>query len=185
MGFSSYFKTTVKPAVISGPIDNEKYSRPLVNTEEFQDPIQGKLTPASARHSTSSGDTSTSREGSITSRSGSRAGSRAANDERLVDEIKHQVVLNHLYQHQCSSLWIRDVSLDLEGVMVRKRRGEYLFKPPGLEQSSFAQAMLGLNVQVSTIILLSCLSSILGNHITNLLILLAIKGSNYSLVWSY
>lgn len=73
---------------------------------------------------------------------------RAAQEDRLVDEIKHQVVLNHLFQHQCSSLWIRDVNQQSEGVLVRKRRNEYLFKPPGLANSQFAEAMMMLNVQV-------------------------------------
>jgi hypothetical protein len=46
-------------------------------------------------------------------------------------------------------LWIRDVSWQIEGVMVRKKRNDYLFKPPGLGESAFAQAMMMLNVQVS------------------------------------
>ncbi|KAF8865895.1 hypothetical protein BDZ45DRAFT_735843 [Acephala macrosclerotiorum] len=74
---------------------------------------------------------------------------RAAQEDCLVDETKHQVVLNHLFQHQCSSLWIHDISQQVEGATVRKRRSEYLLKPPGLANSQFAQAMTMLNVQAA------------------------------------
>lgn len=146
MGISSYFKTSVTPAAISGPInDAEKHTRNIVNNaNEFQDRLPGSLAPLSNTRPNSPGlNTPQSM-----SRPGSRNGNRQAQDDRLVDEIKHQVVLNHLFQHQCSSLWIRDVSLNSEGAMVRKRKGEYLYRPAGLEQSSFAQAMIALNVQV-------------------------------------
>ena len=146
MGISSYFKTSVTPAAISGPInDAEKHTRNIVNNaNEFQDRLPGSLAPLSNTGPNSPGlNTPQSM-----SRPGSRNGNRQAQDDRLVDEIKHQVVLNHLFQHQCSSLWIRDVSLNSEGAMVRKRKGEYLYRPAGLEQSSFAQAMIALNVQV-------------------------------------
>jgi hypothetical protein len=67
-----------------------------------------------------------------------------------VDDIMHQVVLNHLYQHQCSSLWIRDYNDNIEGAMVRRKKNDYLFKPQALETSAFARAMTALNVQVRT-----------------------------------
>jgi hypothetical protein len=125
MGFMSYFKTSVKVAAAHPP--------PTPNNEKFPDALPGTLAPPHSRGNSIS----------------PAASSRATQEERLVDEIKHQVVLNHLYQHQCSSLWIRDVSQQIEGVMVRKKRNDYLFKPPGLAESAFAQAMMMLNVQVS------------------------------------
>lgn len=142
MGVLSYFKTDV--ASKTGPIpkthDNEKFARDQLQTAQTFAPLKGTL---AAKNGSQQSLQNVSRP---TSRSGSRANTE---DDRLVDEIKHQVVLNHLFQHSCSSLWIRDVTRNLEGVMVRKRRNEYLYKPPALADSAFAQAMMALNVQVS------------------------------------
>jgi hypothetical protein len=139
MGFSSYFKTSINvPAEKSG-VDNEKLAvNKITDNQNFPEALQGRLAVADSEVNSISPAPST----------------RAEQEDRLVDEIKHQVVLNHLYQHQCSSLWVRDVTQQTEGVLVRKRRNEYLFKPPGLASSSFAQAMMMLNVQVSSYFLL-------------------------------
>ena len=125
MGFISYFKTDVKtvPKFIAIP-DTEKFPGALpgiLGNKNPADSEQNSLRPPS---------------------------SRATRESRLVDDIKHQVVVNHIFQAQCGALWIRDVSKEKEGVMVRKQRHQYLFKPPGLENSPFAQAMIMLNVQV-------------------------------------
>jgi len=137
MGFKNYFQTTVPTPT----------SHAMVETEKFHGALPGRLA------SSPSGPEVYSLSPSPSARPSS---SRAAEEERLVDDIKHQVVLNHLYQHQCSSLWIRDYSDNIEGTMVRRKRNDYLFKPQGLETSSFAKAMTGLNVQVS-ICFLQCL----------------------------
>ncbi|KAH6719302.1 glycosyl transferase family group 2-domain-containing protein [Leptodontidium sp. MPI-SDFR-AT-0119] len=132
MGFMSYFQTSTKAAASKPSAVNEKYPLSVVTTApNFSGSLPGKLAPPQ------------SDIGSISP----APSSRAAQEDRLVDEIKHQVVVNHLFQHQCSSLWIRDVAEQQEGVMVRKRRNDYIFKPPGLAKSSFAQAMTMLNVQ--------------------------------------
>jgi hypothetical protein len=68
--------------------------------------------------------------------------------QRSVDDIKHQVLLNHLYQQQNSLMWNRNVAGSPEGVMLRKSRGHYIFRPADLSQSMLAQAMSILNVQV-------------------------------------
>jgi hypothetical protein len=67
-----------------------------------------------------------------------------------MDDIKHEVMVNFLYQQQCSNLWINDQSGQLEGVVLRKARGSYLACPPDLLQSEFYRACLALNVQVSS-----------------------------------
>ena len=66
----------------------------------------------------------------------------------VLDEIKHEVMVNYLYQQQCGRLWVSDGSGEVEGVLLRKRRGEYMACPPGLQYSSFGQACAALNVQV-------------------------------------
>lgn len=68
--------------------------------------------------------------------------------QRSVDDIKHQVILNYLWQKQRGLMWIADTSGRLEGVMIRKNKHEYLYRPPALGSSQFARAMSLLNVQV-------------------------------------
>lgn len=134
MGFMSYFQTSTKAAATKPSTDNEKYPVSVVaNAGAFPDALPGRLARTDSDAASFSQAPST----------------RAAQEDRLVDEIKHQVVVNHLFQHQCSSLWIRDINEDQEGVMIRKRKNQYIFKPAGLANSSFAQAMTMLNVQVS------------------------------------
>ncbi|EGX96293.1 hypothetical protein CCM_00949 [Cordyceps militaris CM01] len=65
----------------------------------------------------------------------------------MLDEIKHEVMVNYLYQQQCSQLWVSDGSGEIEGVLLRKSRGHYMACPPQLVHSPFAQACCALNVQ--------------------------------------
>ena len=65
-----------------------------------------------------------------------------------MDEIKHEVMVNYLFQQQCSALWVGDGSGEVEGVLLRKSRGYYLSCPPQLVNSEFAWACGELNVQV-------------------------------------
>lgn len=67
-----------------------------------------------------------------------------------VDEIKHEVMVNYLHQQQCSHLWVSDNSGELEGVLLKKSRNNYLACPPQLATSPFAMACAALNCQVST-----------------------------------
>lgn len=57
-------------------------------------------------------------------------------------------MVNYLYQQQCSHLWVSDGSGEIEGVLLRKSRGQYLACPPPLGDSPFAIACAALNVQV-------------------------------------
>lgn len=65
----------------------------------------------------------------------------------VLDEIKHEVMVNYLYQQQCSHLWVSDGSGEIEGVLLRKSRGQYMACPPQLGSSPFALACAALNVQ--------------------------------------
>ena len=58
-------------------------------------------------------------------------------------------MVNYLYQQQCSNLWVSDGSGELEGVLLKKNRYEYIACPPQLATSRFAAACSELNVQVS------------------------------------
>ncbi|KAH8886396.1 hypothetical protein GQ53DRAFT_658219 [Thozetella sp. PMI_491] len=83
-----------------------------------------------------------SRPQSISGRSTKSNGS-----SMFLDDIKHEVMVNYLYQQQCSHLWVSDGSGEIEGVLLRKTRGQYMACPPQLGNSPFAVACAALNVQ--------------------------------------
>jgi hypothetical protein len=77
---------------------------------------------------------------------------RSAGSSMMLDDIRHEVMVNYLYQQQCSHLWVSDGSGEVEGVLLRKSRGHYMACPPHLGSSPFALACAALNVQVSPLI---------------------------------
>ncbi|TPX11046.1 uncharacterized protein E0L32_007907 [Thyridium curvatum] len=133
MGLASYFKAE-KPSprsqqsgTASAAVSEKNHSdRTSSNDLELQTP-----TP---RYS--------SRPQSVSARSWKSTGS-----SMLLDDIKHEVMVNYLYQQQCSHLWVADGSGEIEGVLLRKARGQYMACPPQLGSSPFAQACAALNVQ--------------------------------------
>ena len=78
----------------------------------------------------------------------SRASIAPSTRSSFVDDIKHEVMVNYLYQQQCSHLWVSDGSGELEGVLLRKSRNNYMACPPQLAHSSFAVACAALNCAV-------------------------------------
>lgn len=64
----------------------------------------------------------------------------------FVDDIRHEVMVNYLFQQQCSSMWIGDGAGVNEGVLIRKTKASYLACPPDLLSSAFAQGCMALNV---------------------------------------
>ncbi len=73
---------------------------------------------------------------------------RSTQSSAFLDDIKHEVMVNYLYQQQCSHLWVSDGSGEIEGVLLRKARNQYMACPPQLGNSHFATACASLNVQV-------------------------------------
>jgi len=67
----------------------------------------------------------------------------------MIEDIKHEVMVNFLFQQQCSSLWIGDGGGELEGVLLRKGKGHYLSCPPQLIEAPFGLGCAALNVQVN------------------------------------
>src|SRR3569833_3397067 len=51
---------------------------------------------------------------------------RSNGSSMFLDDIKHEVMVNYLYQQQCSQLWVSDGSGEVEGVLLRKTRGQYM-----------------------------------------------------------
>ncbi|KAH8169966.1 glycosyl transferase family group 2 domain-containing protein [Sarocladium implicatum] len=72
---------------------------------------------------------------------------RSGTSSAMLEDIKHEVMVNYLYQQQCSHLWVSDGSGEVEGVLLRKSRGHYMACPPQLGNSPFALACSALNVQ--------------------------------------
>ncbi|KAF7536266.1 hypothetical protein G7054_g4680 [Neopestalotiopsis clavispora] len=71
---------------------------------------------------------------------------RSQTSSVFMDDIKHEVMVNYLYQQQCSHLWVSDGSGEVEGVLLRKVRGQYMACPPQLADSPFAAAATALNL---------------------------------------
>ena len=96
----------------------------------------------------------------------------------LADDLKHEVMVNYLYQQQCSHMWAGTVQefrrsvfpngsqrpsrtgsaewgsttsfpMPQEGVLLRKSRGNYIACPPELIGSPLEAACIALNVPVS------------------------------------
>jgi hypothetical protein len=144
MGIGSYFKTEKKPSSQSAPQTTPDPSPAAHNARHHsQQPSMAsepelradlELHPPTPRYS--------SRPQSISGRSVKSTGSS------VLDDIKHEVMVNYLYQQQCSHLWVSDGSGEIEGVLLRKARGQYMACPPQLGNSPFAMACAALNVQV-------------------------------------
>ncbi|KAK8104806.1 glycosyltransferase [Apiospora kogelbergensis] len=71
---------------------------------------------------------------------------RSGASSMFLDDIKHEVMVNYLYQQQCSHLWVSDGSGEVEGVLLRKWKGQYMACPQELGNSPFARACAELNV---------------------------------------
>ncbi|MCJ1308482.1 hypothetical protein MMC25_002135 [Agyrium rufum] len=132
MGIGSYFKPKGKKqvaeaAAVASAQMNEKAVYP---SQSYRDNME--MTPRSPTNYSSRASIAPSTRSSY-----------------FVDEIKHEVMCNYLYQQQCSSLWVSDGSGDIEGVLLRKTRGQYIACPPQLAMSPFASACSALNVAVS------------------------------------
>lgn len=69
-----------------------------------------------------------------------------------MEDIRHGVIVNYIYQNQCTRLWV--ASAVSEGVLVRKARGEYESCPHNLVDTELGQAVKNLNLEVSGIVFL-------------------------------
>ena len=140
MGIGSYFKAEIPPQTPIGPPPRRPSHRPSMSLHAPI--IEEKIPPAAVveLHS-AAGPKFTAGPPSI-------APSSKSGNSNLLDDIKHEVMVNYLYQQQCSQLWVGDGSGEIEGVLLRKSRGQYMACPPQLGQSPFAIACTALNVQV-------------------------------------
>jgi hypothetical protein len=143
MGIGSYFKAE-KPAAKSDNRTSAPAQRNSHGLHQQQPSLSENPTPSLRPDSELHPPTSRygSRPQSLSGRSVRSTGSS------VLDDIKHEVMVNYLYQQQCSHLWVSDGSGEIEGVLLRKARGQYMACPPQLVNSPFAMACTTLNVQV-------------------------------------
>src|SRR2546423_6937949 len=134
MGIGSYFKSRCPPAPPTSQPPVEGSGRPMTTDQQH---VQ--------RHSVGSFTDDTQ----LASSTSSLARSRRSAQSSYLDDIKHEVMINYLYQQQCSHLWVSDGSGEMEGVLLRKARSRYLACPPALASSVFATLCAELNVQVA------------------------------------
>lgn len=89
-----------------------------------------------------------SRGPSVRSTTSAQSAQSMANSA-LNSETRHKVMVNYLYQQQCTRLWVAEGHTQVEGCLVRRSRGEYVACPTPLITSPFAIAMEELDVKVS------------------------------------
>lgn len=135
MGLGSYFKAP-KPKPQPQPSSSEKPAPPTLNNAG---PTTGLApSPGGAGHLTPAG--TPNRPTSLSAHSTASSA--------FFDDIRHEVMVNYLYQQQCSRLWVGDLAGEAEGVLIRKARGQYMACPPQLAASPLAASCGALNVQV-------------------------------------
>lgn len=156
MGLGSYFKAD-KPAA-SSPTSSPSTPAAVSRSGKLSAPQPSHLRP-SGRSPSSNGEKSGADGGNDyelqppSTRFNSRPASlsarsyRSNNSSLIVEDIKHEVMVNYMYQQQCSQLWVSDGSGEVEGVLLRKSKGHYMACPPQLGTSPFAVACAALNVQ--------------------------------------
>lgn len=63
-------------------------------------------------------------------------------------DMKNEVMVNYLYQQQCTNLWVAEGAGATEGCILRKDQGDYTTCPQTLQDSLLLASMRILNVQV-------------------------------------
>ncbi|KAL7925878.1 glycosyltransferase [Trichoderma austrokoningii] len=150
MGIASYFKASTKKAeqeTPAPPPPAQLVPPPRLQHEGRQSVLSEK-TPSSASVIDNDMDLQAPTPRFHSRRqSTSGASTPSIQSSLFLDDIKHEVMVNYLYQQQCSQLWVSDGSGEIEGVLLRKARGHYMACPAALANSPFALACAALNVQ--------------------------------------
>jgi hypothetical protein len=69
---------------------------------------------------------------------------------QTLDAVKHQVMVNYLYQQQGNNGWRSGIEGQSQGILLRLSKDNYLTYPPQLAESALAESLKNLNIQVST-----------------------------------
>ncbi|KAM0461895.1 hypothetical protein ACHAPV_002608 [Trichoderma viride] len=149
MGISSYFKASTKKAEkeTPAPPPPTQLAPPPRLQHEGRQSVLSEKTPSSASVNDMDLQAPTPRFHSRRQSSSGASTPASVQSSLFLDDIKHEVMVNYLYQQQCSQLWVSDGSGEIEGVLLRKARGHYMACPSALANSPFALACAALNVQ--------------------------------------
>lgn len=136
MGLKNYFKADSRPQTGNATAETTPTKRSVesVPMDQFDEKFPPAHTPRPPYANNSSRASLTGSTRSGTARS------------TMMEDIRHEVMVNYLFQQQCSSMWMGNADGDFEGVLVRKSRARYLACPPNLLQSSFAAGVMALNL---------------------------------------
>ncbi|ORY18874.1 glycosyl transferase family group 2-domain-containing protein [Clohesyomyces aquaticus] len=63
---------------------------------------------------------------------------RSMASKTYLEDVKHEIMATFLFQQQCGKLWIGNASGELEGILLRKSKGNYITCPPALLNSSLS-----------------------------------------------
>ncbi|KAI0125339.1 glycosyl transferase family group 2-domain-containing protein [Xylariales sp. AK1849] len=139
MGLSSYFKAQTPEDKLKR--QSKRQTRPFSSAQALE---KSDAAPAGQNDFDLQAPTPNfgSSSASISGRS-----TRSGQSSMFLDDIKHEVMVNYLYQQQCAHLWVSDGSGEIEGVLIRKTRGHYMACPPQLINSPLTTACAALNVQ--------------------------------------
>ncbi|KAK1244609.1 hypothetical protein MKX07_003408 [Trichoderma sp. CBMAI-0711] len=147
MGIGSYFKASTKNAEQAPPAPPPAKLAPPPRLQlEGRQSVMSEKPPSSTSGNDVDLQPPTPRFHSRPQSSSGRS-TPSTQSSMFLDDIKHEVMVNYLYQQQCSQLWVSDGSGEIEGVLLRKARGHYMACPPQLASSPFALACAALNVQ--------------------------------------
>ncbi|KAF2648213.1 hypothetical protein K491DRAFT_670986 [Lophiostoma macrostomum CBS 122681] len=84
-----------------------------------------------------------------TSRRNSLDSLRSFGSSGVLEDIKHEIMVNYVFQQQCGKMWMGEVTGEVEGVVIRKNRGTYLACPPELTHSPLVYYCSMLNIRVA------------------------------------
>ncbi|KAK5169409.1 uncharacterized protein LTR77_005384 [Saxophila tyrrhenica] len=144
MGLRSYFKADAK----ADPKQAEQANQPIPLSDTYNAFHPPTEKPPTAPPNGSFGQERGSGSNSPYSRPMSRQSMSSQKSQRssMMDEIRHEVMVNYLFQQQCATMWIEDMTGAREGVILRKERAQYLACPPALLQSTFARGVMAHNL---------------------------------------
>ena len=141
MGLKSYFKadkTTDKEIGKAPPVEVPNPNEPaLPEDRDHFDPNDEKFPPVGTPRPYANGSLRASLAGSARSTN---------NRTTMMEDIRHEVMVNYLFQQQCGAMWVGEGQGLSEGVLVRKSKSRYLACPPGLLESPFGASVAALNL---------------------------------------
>ncbi|KAL7275796.1 hypothetical protein RUND412_001249 [Rhizina undulata] len=135
MGLRDYFRAKAPSSIANEKRPKTPDGAPIVPAA-LQPPLSPSLVPTSGTASSS---------GAFSSRSSALI---------VDDNIKHEVMVNYLYQQQTGNMWVNpnptpgEPAIE-EGVLLRKSKGNFIACPSALQRSLFMDACVAMNFSVA------------------------------------